>query len=133
MDTEASRKLVLDYYAAQQSGDPEALRALLAEDLEWVPPKSAPLDTTRGRDEVLASMGEAGARFFDTSTMVGTTHKIVAEGDTVVVLSGMKCKAANGRDYDNEYVWVFVCRDGRIARMEEHVDTLRFQRIVLDP
>ena len=133
MDTEASRKLVLDYFAAQESGDPEAVRALLAEDLEWIPPQSASFKPTRGRDQVLASMAEGGARFFDTATMVNSVRKIVAEGDTVVVLSNMQCKAANGRDYDNQYVWVYVCENGRIARMEEHVDSLRFQRIVLDP
>ena len=133
MDTEASRKLILDYYAAQESGDPEAVRALLSEDLEWIPPQSAPFEPTRGRDQVLTVMAEAGAQLFDTATMVSSVRKIVADGDTVIVLSSMQCKAANGRDYDNRYVWVFVCEDGRIARMEEHVDTLRFQRIVLDP
>jgi hypothetical protein len=33
----------------------------------------------------------------------------------------------------NEYIWVFKCADGRIVRMEEHLDTGRFQQIVLDP
>jgi len=50
----------------------------------------------------------------------------------VVVLQSLRCKARNGRDYSNEYIWIFTCDGGRIARMEEHVDTLRFQRIVLD-
>ena len=40
-------------------------------------------------------------------------------------------KAANGRDYSNEYIWVYVVRDGRIALIEEHVDTKRFSDIVL--
>ena len=133
METEASRRLVLDYYRALQSGEPGALAKVLADDVEWIPPRSAPLDGPyRGRERVLSAMREAGARFFDLKTARAETRKIVADGDTVVVLQSLRCKARNGRDYSNEYIWVFTCSGGRIARMEEHVDTLRFQRIVLD-
>ena len=31
-----------------------------------------------------------------------------------------------------QYVWIFTCSGGQIVRMEEHSDTLRFQRIVID-
>ncbi len=131
--TEESRRLVLDYYAALQAGEPDRLAKLLADDLEWIPPRSAPLEGPfRGRERVLAAMREAGARFFDLATAKVETRKIVADGDTVVVLQSLRCKARNGRDYSNEYIWIFTCDGGRIARMEEHVDTLRFQRIVLD-
>jgi ketosteroid isomerase-like protein len=77
VETEASRQLVRDYYAALRSGDAAALARVLADDLEWIPPR-------------------------------------------------------NGRDYSNEYAWIFTCADGRIVRLEEHVDTLRFQRIALE-
>ena len=57
---------------------------------------------------------------------------IVAEGDKVVMRQHMECKATNGRDYANEYVWVYVCRDGKIVEIEEHVDSQTFKQIVLD-
>ena len=59
--------------------------------------------------------------------------QVLADGDTVVVLQHMSCVATNGRDYSNEYVWVFKCADGRIVRMEEHLDTACFQQVVLNP
>ncbi len=105
MDTEASRQLVLDYYEAL--GDPARLAQVLADDVEWTTPATAPVPGAHGRDAVLKMMGEAGGRFFDMTT--------------------------NGRDYSNEYVWVFKCADGRIVRMEEHLDTACFQQIVLNP
>ena len=41
-----------------------------------------------------------------------------------------EAKAANGRDYSNEYVWVYICANGKIVEIEEHTDSLRFHEIV---
>lgn len=131
MDTEANRQLVLDYLAAQGRGDGEKMAALLADDLEWRPPKGIDMGQPKGRDAVLQTMAEAGARFFDLATMKVEVKWIVAEGDKVVIRQSATAKAANGRDYENEYVWVYICRDGRIAEIEEHVDSKRFADIVL--
>ncbi len=135
MDTEASRALVLEYYRAFGKGDQAALAVILSDDVEWLPPKSAPLTggPFRGREKIQAAMLEAGARFFRMDSAKTDTLKIVAEGDTVVVRQRMSCTAANGRPYQNEYVWLFTCKDGRITRMEEHTDSLYFQRVVIDP
>ena len=99
-----------------------------------MPPGSAPIGQGpfRGREVVLSAMVGAGKRFFDLPTMRSEVRKLVAEGDTVMVRSSASCKAANGRDYSNEYVWVFTCASGKIVQMEEHTDTLRFKQIVLD-
>lgn len=134
METDVSRRLVLDYFQAVASGDNPVLANVLADDVEWIPPPSAPLDGPfRGREIVLEAMHRAGERFFDLASARAQIRKLVAEGDTVVVLYSFCCTASNGRDYANEYVWVFTCAGGRIVRMEEHSDTLRFQRIVIDP
>lgn len=132
METQASRQWVLDYCRALQS-DPSALAKILADDVVWSPPRSAPVDGPfRGRDRFSKARKEAGARFFDLAGMQVTTKKVVADGDTVVVLQSLAGKALNGRDYSNGYVWVFTCANGKIVRMDEHTDTLRFQRIVMD-
>ncbi len=59
-------------------------------------------------------------------------RELIADGDTVAVLYRFRCTAVNGRDYANEYVWIFTCAGGRIVRMEEHSDTPTFQRSVMD-
>ena len=133
MQTEESRALVLAYYQALSSGEPADLEQILSDDVVWAPPRSAPIDGPfRGRDTVLKAMGESGAQFFDMASLRMETRKIVADGDTVVVLQHLTGKTANGRDYSNEYVWVFTCADGRIVRMDEHNDSLRFHRIVIE-
>ncbi len=131
MDGEASKQVVLDYLAAQGRGDGEAMAALLADDVQWRPPLSVPLGQPTGREAVMQTMAEAGAKFFDLPTMKVDVKWIIAEGDKVVIRQSATAKATNGNDYQNEYIWVYVVRDGRIAEIEEHVDSKRFADIVL--
>ena len=132
MDGETSKQVVLDYMKAQGSGDGEKMASLLADDVEWRPPLGIPIGQPKGRDAVMQAMAEAGARFFDLTTMNVEIKWIIAEGDKVVIRQAATAKAAtNGKDYANEYVWVYIVRDGKIAEIEEHVDSKRFADIVL--
>lgn len=131
METEASRKVVLDYLAAQGRGDGAKMMELLDEKVCWRPPAAAGLGAPSGRNAVLQAMAEAGAKFFDLSTMKSEVKWIVAEGDKVIIRQHNEAKAANGRAYSNEYVWVYLCRDGKIVEIEEHTDSQRFAEIVL--
>lgn len=130
MTTEESRKTVLEFLAAQGRGDVEAMRRLAAPDIRWEPPGSV-LPAVAGVDAVLEAMGRVGAESFDLSTMKVDVQKIVAEGDTVVMIQSMACKTAKGRDYSNVYCWVYTCADGKVARMQEFTDSKRFAEIVL--
>ena len=131
METEASRQLVLDYLAAQGAADGAKINEILDENVLWTPPQSAGLGAPKGRSEVLAVMSEGGEKFFDLSTMKVDVKWIVAEGDKVIVRQSASAKAANGKDYENEYVWVYICSDGKITEIEEHTDSQRFTEIVL--
>ena len=131
METEASRKLVLEYLAAQGAGDGAKIAELLDENVRWTPPGAAGLGAPVGRNEVLQAMAEAGQKFFDLSTMKVDIKWIVAEGDKVVIRQHATAKAANGKDYENEYVWVYFCREGKIVEIEEHTDSQHFKEIVL--
>lgn len=127
-----SRRVVLDYLAAQRSGDGRRMLELLDEDVEWITPASGEVGRPRGATVVLQAMADAGARYFDLATMQVELRWIIAEGEKVVLRLHNRATAVNGRPYDNEYVWIYTVRDGRIVEIEEHTDTLRFQRIVVD-
>ena len=134
-ETEISRQLVLEYFKAKRAADDATLARILADDVEWAPPQSAPLEGRPfiGRDAVIAAMDREGSRFFDLETGRAEVRKVVADGDTVVVLYGFACTTRGGREYSNDYVLVFTCADGKIVRVDEHTDTLRFARIALAP
>jgi ketosteroid isomerase-like protein len=134
-ETDTSRQLVVDYFQARRAADAATLARVLADDVEWAPPQSAPLEGRPfvGRDAVIAAMHREGARFFDLETGRGDLRKLVADGDMVVVLYDFACTARNGREYSNTYILVFTCTDAQIVRIDEHTDTLRFARIAMEP
>ena len=51
-----------------------------------------------------------------------------ADGPIVVVEERMTASLPNGGRYENDYCSVFECRDGRIARVREYMDTLNGYR-----
>lgn len=124
MNTEDTRKLVTTYYEALPVGDKEKLASLLAEDVEWAPPESAPIEPIKGRKAVSDALGgDTPAQFFDMSTFRLDVHRILADGNVAVVQHSISAKTVDGAQYDNEYCWVYHCRDGKIAKIEEYADT----------
>jgi ketosteroid isomerase-like protein len=124
----------MDYFQAMGTRDESALARVLADDVEWRPSPSAPMEGRPyiGREYVLTAMDREGARFFDLSTGHAEMGKVVADGDTVVVLLKFSCTTQGGREYTNDYIWVFTCADGQIVRMDELTDTLHFYRTVIE-
>jgi ketosteroid isomerase-like protein len=55
---------------------------------------------------------------------------MIVDGDTAVVQQRLRATAKNGNVYDNQYCWVYGCRDGKIAHMEEYADTLLAARVL---
>lgn len=126
MGTEQTRDVVERYYAALAKGDREGVRALLSDDCAWVPPTSAPIEPISGGDALTKEMtGSLVKRMFDLSQPFKLeVRKMVVEGDTAVVFQRLTATAREtGSAYDNQYVWAYTVRDGRISHMEEHADT----------
>lgn len=132
MDTEQTRALVQKYYDTLPKGDRAAIAELLTDNCEWVPPETADFDTVRGRDAVAEQFSGALVKStFDLSKPFRVeVRKMIVEGDTAVVQQRLTATAKNGNDYDNQYCWVYECRDGQIARIEEYVDTLLASRVM---
>jgi len=127
MDTESTRTLIEEFYRALAKGDRGGVIALLADDCEWIPPATAPFEGVVGGAAIAAEMvGGVVKRMFDISKPFHLeVRKITVEGDTAVVQQRLTATAKEtGADYDNQYCWVYTCRDGKISRMEEYADTL---------
>lgn len=126
MDTEETRALVQKYYDALPKGDANAIAELLTEDCEWLPPAAAPIEPVVGRDAVAAVFSGALVKdTFDLSKPFNLdVRSMIVDCNTAVVQQRLTATAKNGNPYENEYVWVYECRDGKIAKMEEYADTL---------
>lgn len=109
-------------YAAFGAGDPQGIFALLAPEVEWVAPGTAPwCGEGRGLEHV--------QRFFQTfgtaaTLMTFEPRSFFADGDQVVVL-GYEEGAANatGRRWQAHFTHVFTVAGGKITAHREYVDT----------
>ncbi|MCP4226738.1 MAG: nuclear transport factor 2 family protein [Actinomycetia bacterium] len=132
MQTEETRALVQRYYEVLPKGSADAIAELLTEDCQWIPPATAELDPVVGREAVAEQFSGALVRaMFDLSQPFKLdVHRMVVDGPTAVVQQRLSATAANGNRYENEYCWVYHCRDGKIAHMEEYADTLLAARVM---
>lgn len=131
METEETRALIKTYYETLPMGDREKLSALFAENIEWYPPKSAPLDIIKGRDAVTEELGGASPkRFFDMKTFRVKVHSMLADGATAVVQQTISATTHDGEQYDNEYCWVYHCSHGQIEKIEEYSDTYKAWKLM---
>ena len=73
--------------------------------------------------------GGAIGRIFDLSTLKREVHHLIVEGDTAVALQRLTATTVKGVPYENEYAWVYHCRDGKIHRMDEYVDSFKAAKI----
>ncbi|MDH4144390.1 MAG: nuclear transport factor 2 family protein [Acidimicrobiia bacterium] len=130
METEATRALVQRFLEARAANDAATIDAIVTEDVEWAPPPSMGLGPFAGREKVVKALtGGAVGKIFDLSTLKREVHKLIVEGDTAVALQRLTAKTTKGADYENEYCWVYTCRDGKIARMDEFVDSFKAAKL----
>lgn len=129
-DTESTRSLVRQLLDARSAGDVDAIAAVLADDAVWVLPSSSSFGPFEGREVVAKALGGGvSGTLFDQNTVRRDVRKIVVEGDTAVVQLRLSATTFKATEYINEYCWVYTCRDGKIARLEEYADTLHAGRV----
>lgn len=109
-------------YAAFAAGDPKDIFALLAPEVEWVAPGTAPwCGEGRGLEYV--------QRFFQTFGTTATLKRFeprsfFADGDQVVVLGYEEgVSNASGRSWNAHFTHVFTVVGGRITAHREYIDT----------
>ena len=127
METSDTRTLIEAYYEALGKADRETLSTLVADDCRWVPPQTAPFAPVEGGPAIVKALaGDIVRTTFDLSKPFSLEiRSMVVDGDTAVVQQRLTATAkATGMDYDNQYCWVYTCRDGQIVHMEEYADTL---------
>ena len=124
MKTEETRVLVERFVEAQHASDVGLALELLSEDAVWQPPVGSGAGPYEGREEVAnAIAGGAGGSIFKGPT-TKTIHKIVVENDSAVVFLRNQGEFKRGGEYDNEYAWHYVCKDGKVTYIRHYSDTL---------
>jgi uncharacterized protein len=122
MAGEQNAELVRKTWQDLIGGKVEAALANMSDDVSWLIPGNIPnvSGLKRGKEEVRKFVSGVGQTFPQgLQTEIRKTH---AAGDAVIIELTNRGKAFNGKDYENEYCFVFELEGGRIRRIREYVD-----------
>ena len=128
MSTQANVQIVRDFFAALGRGDKQGLLALSAEDIEWIiPGEDWPLAGTHRGHAGLADVLQKASEEIEMT--YPEPPEFVAQGDRVMVVGVAtgKIKATN-RPFKDEWVFDITVRDGKVARIQEYIDTQALAR-----
>jgi ketosteroid isomerase-like protein len=130
MTTDETRHLIKRFLEARAANDYELISALLTEDAEWHAPVSSNVGPFRGREEVARALtGGAASAVLDVSTIKRDVRAVIVDGDRAAVQQRASAKTVKGKDYVNEYCWLYRCRDNRVQMLEEYADSLYAAKI----
>ena len=123
MSTEKNIQTVKEFFAGIGSGDKDTPLALVAEDFEWiVPGKDWPLAGTHRGHAGLAAIVQKASEEVDTK--YPEPPEFVAAGDRVFVIGvATGTIKATGKPFKDDWVFDITVRDGKLARIQEYVDT----------
>jgi ketosteroid isomerase-like protein len=126
MANAANVQLAHRFLAATREGNRDELLEIFDPDLVWVIPKGAipPYGGThRGAETIATMMLDSVGRTFLPGSMAHRILLTMGEDRHVMMELNLRARTPDGRDYDNDYVFVFEIGDGRIRELREHVDT----------
>lgn len=128
MSTDRNLQTVKDFFAAMGSAEKESLLALAADDIEWIiPGEGWPLaGTHRGHAELAAVLRKASDEIEMTYPK---PPEFVAQGNRIFVIGVATgtIKATN-KPFTDEWVFDIAVRDGKVARIQEYIDTQALAR-----
>jgi uncharacterized protein len=123
MSAEDNKRIMEHVFSELSKGNSQPFLETLADDVRWTITGTTPWSKTyQGKQSVRADLLAPLFSQFATR-YTATAHRVIAEGDHVVV-EGRGCVTTKGgKPYHNTYCWIYRILDGRIAEITEYLDT----------
>lgn len=124
MSVQGNTELVHKFYSLMSALEFEKMFKLMADDATWTVAGNpstfhhAGVATKPQRVQALSNFTQV---FSSLDMEIKST---TAQDDRVAAELFTRCSSINGFKYENELLVLIWCRDGRIARLYEHVDQL---------
>jgi uncharacterized protein len=119
-----TRSLIEEYFTTLTNRDYGRLLELLTEDVEWRMPTSIPDHLHTGREKVAAELSrDTVKRFFAKGSYRLSVKQLIVDGDVAVARQHVDALTKDGRPYHMDYCFIYTFRAGRIALIEEYLDT----------
>lgn len=118
-----NKQVVIDFYEAGARGDMDTCFSLIADDITWTNIGSTKFSGTfTGKQALMEQL--LGPLFGQLKAGIASTiEALIAEGDIVVALTKGQAETHDGTPYNNTYCQVIRIADGKIAEVNEYMDT----------
>src|SRR6185295_7896996 len=129
--TNEFERLYLEFFATLSSGDLERIRATFHDDAVWQVQVKGILGegSHRGKkaivDEVLAPV----RGMFKPGDPKVTVTTLASRGPLVIGECDSRGTFADGRPYENLYVFVLEIKDGKVWRLREYMDSFYIAKL----
>jgi ketosteroid isomerase-like protein len=131
MSAEQNADLIRKTWVDVIAGNVDAAAANMSDEVSWMIAGNLPgvSGTKKGKAAVKEFIG--GIRKAFPAGLNSQISKVHSVGDTVVVELTNTGKAFNGKDYRNEYCFIFEVEAGKIRRIREYVDMLTVKETLM--
>lgn len=127
---EKNKEAAINYLKALVDGDVALMDSVLTEDFDAVDRNSAKIGGWRSREEVIAFAAAVPDLFQERLRF--EYESVTAEDDRVVCQVKGFSKLADGRQYNNQYIYFFYMRDGKIRHMDGYYDSKLADELVFE-
>ncbi len=123
MDTKSNKDIVTHIVNELSKGNDEPLLESMAEDMKWNWMGSGQWSKSFvGKSEVLNDLWKNVRETIKQPYKV-IVHRIIADGENVVVEMTGRNTTTTEKSYINNYCWVCRVKDGKLHEINEYMDT----------
>lgn len=124
-----SKQAAANVWTAFASRNAASIHEVLTDDVEWIAPKRnstavalGVTDHMIGKEAISSFLLNDMPRLFSNGLKIEPIS-VTAEGDRIVFEQRHIAVLANGRTYENDYVFIFEMAKGKVRRIREYMDT----------
>ncbi|MGA2411555.1 MAG: nuclear transport factor 2 family protein [Candidatus Binataceae bacterium] len=131
MSAEQNTELVTRTWQAVSKGDAATALANMSDEISWVIPGHLANVSGLKRGKEAVGKFVSGITQAFPKGLNSEIRKVHAAGDVVIVELTNRGVAFNGKDYENEYCFIFEIENDKIRRIREYVDLLTVKETLL--
>lgn len=123
METKSNKEIITYIITELSKGNDEPLIESMAEDMQWNWKGSGQWSKSFiGKTEVLNDLWQ-NVRTTIKQPFEVIVHRIIADGESVVVEMTGRNTTTTEKSYNNNYCWICRIRDGKLHEINEYMDT----------
>ncbi len=123
MDTKSNKDIIIHIVNELSNGNDEPLLESMAEDMKWNWMGSGQWSKSFvGKSEVINDLWKNVRETIKQPYKV-IVHRIIADGEDVVVEMTGRNTTTTEKSYINKYCWICRVKDGKLHEINEYMDT----------